>query len=148
MRYGWSLEPQSWKNLSNTVSTLSWRCVPFERIHSSAVSPESGVYLICGATPVIKTAPFNQFLNVLYAGLSTTSIRSRFIQHCSDPDQGIRNGKQCYGFVATQMRFYFAPAPSTSVADIERLLIHCFGPPCNRQSGIITAKLGEERPAG
>ena len=148
MQYGWNLDPQCWKSLSSLVSGLSWSHVPFEKIHASYVPTEPGVYLICARTPTIKTTPFNDFLNVLYAGLSTTSIRARFLKHCTKPDQGVKDGKRCYGFVGSKMSFYFATAHSSSVAELERLLIHCFGPPCNRQSGIIKATIGEERPAG
>jgi hypothetical protein len=142
------LDPKCWKNLSSVVSALSWTHVPFDKIHSSAIPQEAGVYLICANTPAVKSTPFSEFLNVLYAGLSTTNIRSRFVKHCTKPDQGVKDGKRCYGFVGSKMTFYFAPAQSKSVAEIERQLIDCFGPPCNRQAGIITARIVKERPAG
>jgi len=89
--------------------------------------------------------------NVLYAGLSKTSIRSRFLVHCNKPDENIREAKKCYAYRTGKMSFYYARAAATSVADIENRLIDCFGPPCNRQAGtspVITANLGDGRPAG
>lgn len=148
MRYGWNLQLESWKDLSACVSGLAWKRVPFDKIHSSAVVKEPGIYLICGGPPTIKSVPFNGFFNVLYAGLSKTSIRSRFLKHCTDPDDGVQLGKRCYGFIGSQMSFLFTSMDADSVVEAERLLIDCFGPPCNRQSGIIKATLGVERPAG
>ncbi|WP_253158250.1 hypothetical protein [Stieleria tagensis] len=99
----------------------------------------------------MKQPPFNQFFNVLYAGLSATSIQARFVKHCQMPDEGIQNAKSCYGFVTNQMTFYFALASAVEVADLENRLIDCFGPSCNKQAGIspvITAVVGEGKPAG
>lgn len=151
MRYGWNLDPESWKLLARLVSDLSWKSVSLERIHSSVVPKSPGVYLVCAKTPMARCTPFSDFFNVLYAGLSTTSINSRFVKHCSNPDESLQNAKRCYGFVTTQMTFYFALASPASVAEIENRLIDCYGPSCNRQSGIspvIKAVIGEGKPAG
>lgn len=151
MRHGWNLDPESWKLLARLVSDLSWKRVPFERVHSSVVPKKAGIYLICANTPVLKSPPFDAFFNVLYAGLSTTSIHSRFVAHCSNPDENILKAKQCYGFITSQMTYYYATTTPAAVAEIENRLIDCFGPSCNRQSGIspvITAKLDAGKPAG
>lgn len=151
MRYGWNLDPESWKLLAHLVEDLSWTSVPFDKLHASVVPKSAGVYLICASPPVVKSSPFSQLLNVLYAGLSTSSIQSRFLYHCKTPDEGIQRAKRCYGYISAHMNFYFSVTTAASVADIECRIIDCFGPPCNRQSGIspvITAKLGEGKPAG
>lgn len=151
MRYGWNLDPESWKLLSKLVADLTWKNVPFEKIHSSVVPKSPGVYLLCANTPIVMCPPFSDFFNVLYAGLSTTSIHSRFVNHCLNPDEGIQDAKRCYGFVTNRMTFYYAMASSATVADIENRLIDCYGPSCNRQSGItpvISAVVGEGTPAG
>jgi hypothetical protein len=147
MKYGWNLDPEAWKVLSNLVSSLNWQNVPFDAIHYGIVPKEPGVYLICSKPPELKTVPFNKFFNVLYAGLSTKSIQARFLTHCKNPDEGINKAKKCFNYKTTEMSFYFATAQKEIVTDIEYKLIECFGPSCNRQAGII-AKLGVDRPAG
>jgi hypothetical protein len=151
MRYGLNLDPESWKLLAHLVADLTWTSVPFDKLHASVVPKAAGVYLICASPPVVKSSPFNQLLNVLYTGLSTSSIQSRFLYHCKTPDEGVLRAKRCYGYISAHMSFYFSVTTAATVADIECRIIDCFGPPCNRQSGIspvITAILGEGKPAG
>jgi len=151
MNYGWNLDPESWKLLGKLVADMSWTSVPFDKLHATIIPKSPGVYLICASPPVVKCSPFNKFFNVLYVGLSTSSIQSRFLYHCRTPDEGIRKAKRCYGLISAHMHFYFALASAAAVADIECRIIDCFGPSCNRQSGItpvITAVLGEGKSAG
>jgi len=151
MRYGWTLDRVAWKRLSGLVSELQWRNVPFERLHATAIPETPGVYLVCARTPIVASSPFADFFNVFYAGVSTTSIRTRFIYHCDTPDDGIRNVKECFGFNSAHLTYYFAKADASLVHDIEERLIDCYGPPCNRQAGrspIIPLVLGSNKPAG
>jgi hypothetical protein len=151
MRYGWNLEPESWKLLAALLDGLHWNSVPFNELHKSSVPNESGVYLISSEPPFLKGVPFDKFYTVLYAGLSSTSIQSRFIKHCKNPDEGVLKAKKCYEYRTSLFRFHFAKSSPASVAHIESRLIDCFGPPCNKQAGkstVIKAVLMDGKPAG
>ncbi len=148
---GWTLDYDRWHDLSQIVDDVSWKCVPLDIAHKSVVPDTPGVYMICGKTPVLCSHPFNKFFNVLYVGLSESSVRSRFRSHCSKPERDVVNAKKLYKLVGSKMSFYFAAMSNQRVNSCELHLIECFGPSANRQSGNkkkIKGKLGLPTPAG
>lgn len=136
MKYGWQLNSESWFTLSTDVIPLPWACVPFRQSFANQVIDVPGVYLICGHTPIHNDArPFRHLFNVIYAGLSTTSVRTRFRAHLTNPKPRLRDAVNAYGAMRDQLKFYFAQAPAVIVPHLESLLIDCFGPTGNSQAG-------------
>ena len=139
--YGWRLDRDAWECLQAVLAELNWFDLPFERLNAPSVPEQSGVYIICGRPPIIMGRLCEVFFSVIYVGKSETSIRSRFIVHCDNPDEGIKRAKRCYAHSVTRLRYYYAVAPQEKVAEVESRLIECFGLSANRQSGIILAKV-------
>ena len=91
LRYGWSLEKDSWLSISPDLSEASWqkiRCLP----DSSVLVPESrGIYMFIFETKdIIKGAIFESLCSPLYVGHSL-KLRQRFKQHTIGNRDNIRN---------------------------------------------------------
>ncbi len=148
MKKGWNLDKQEWCDLERLIDSLEWKRVPFHESFDDQVPSTSGVYMICGNTPFLSAFPFSEFHNVLYVGLSRTSLKNRFRTHCMRPDVNIKSAKALYGYVSNKMRYYFAKVSADKVDVLEGRLIDCFGPPSNRQSGSVRGRVRSSKPAG
>lgn len=138
---GWSIDKADWEALEQALPrTVVWRDVLLTRNDESGVPARPGVYAICARPPnATGQGVHNIFQNLmtpLYIGRSESSIRRRFVNHCSRPAPKLATAKQCYANV--QLRFWFAEMPAAEVKTAEALLIKCFGPPVNEKAGTIT----------
>lgn len=146
MRKGWSIDPDDWNRLQQALAgTTTWHSVLLTPNDRHIVPDSPGIYAICAPPPIIlRTASrtmFHSLASPIYIGRSESSIRARFVYHCSATDQELRRAKRCYNSV--QLRFWFVELPPPSVRDTEAWLIDCFGPPVNRLRGTITGTLGQ-----
>lgn len=141
---GWSIDRDDWEALEQALpGAVVWREVLLTRNDETGVPARPGVYAIC-AQPPNTTEPqvhamFQRLMTPLYIGRSETSIKRRFIEHCSRPAARLERAKQCYADVA--LHFWFVEMPANAVKTAEALLIKCFGPPVNERAGTITGTL-------
>lgn len=145
--HGWSLDPQEWKNLRSALGENdAWAVVPFKDSYWASVAEKPGVYLVCGAPPVIDGKPHTTFCKPLYIGRAESSIRNRFIAHVGESCQSsIRELRTAYIGSQIQLTFYYRVLPRKDVPIVESLLIDCYGPPANKIRG---ARLLAGQPAG
>ena len=138
MERGWSHNRQLWEALSNAVSQYDWRSVPLVELESNSVSEVSGVYMMCGGTPVhIPRLLGGHVFGLLYVGRAN-DLRRRFREHCRRPDANIDAIRLCW---RNRLQFWFAAIPVDHARIVEDLLIDCFGPRANRRRE-IRATLG------
>ena len=150
MDRGWSIKPEDWKALDQILPAMQrWQQVLLTPNDQSVVPATPGVYAIC-AQPPNAVGPsvhsmFHHVTSPIYIGRSESSIKSRFLVHCSSPDLRLRTAKRCYHQVPLQ--FWFIEVSANAVKDVEGWLIRCFGPPANKISGSISATLKPPIPA-
>ena len=145
MRHGWTLEKQKWDHLLTVVSGTRWSKTQLNQLYRDSVPKGPGVYAIC-----VKLRPpdFNQSLfkalyEIIYVGQSS-SLQSRFLVHCCIPKRGIEQAKECFG---DNFEYWYTEVNPDQIDELEIRLIECFGPPANRISGRIPARIGNPRPA-
>lgn len=145
MRYGWTLEKQQWDRLLQVVTETDWLKVPrLNQLYRDFVPETPGVYVICVKLPNFNQCPFKSLYNVIYVGKSEEALLERFLFHCGQAERGVKAAKQCFG---DSLEYWFTEVSRDRVAELEKWLIDCFGPPANRKSGSIPGKIGNPRPA-
>jgi hypothetical protein len=143
MEHGWSHDFSLWERLGHAVSQYNWRSVPLLELECNSVPNSSGVYVMCGGTPVTITNLLGgRVFGPLYVGRAN-ELRRRFLQHCRRPDSNIDAIKHCW---QNRLQFWFAVIPANQMRAVEDLLIDCFGPRANRRRE-IRATLGPALPA-
>jgi hypothetical protein len=143
MERGWSDNRKLWETLSTEVSRYDWRSVPLVELEINSVPDVSGVYMMCGGTPVhISKLLGGRVFGPLYVGRAN-DLRRRFLQHCRRPDSNIDAIRHCW---QSRLQFWFAAIPLDHTRIVEGLLIDCFGPRANRRRE-IRATLGPPLPA-
>lgn len=145
MRYGWSLDPTPWRQYMTLASEcgLRWRRTWLDQFYRDAVPERPGVYAMC-ARPSTDSQPLlpTGVVNIVYIG-KADNLRTRFLQHTKTSQPEIVKAKHLF---ASPLEFAWSAVPLANLFKIESLLIACFGPSANRQSGRqITAKIGEPR---
>jgi excinuclease UvrABC nuclease subunit len=144
MEYGWKIQADSWERLRHVMVSARWRKVPMSITSQLSVPEGAGVYMLCSSVPnLVSTMLPKAIYNVLYVG-KTNGLRRRFGDHCRRPDENIAALKAVY---SQAVEFWFSPIELTRVADVEAVLIDCFGPSANRQSGEIKGTILEPVPA-
>jgi hypothetical protein len=136
---GWSLNIVRWRELQVVLPALEWTTLPFDILSANRVPEAPGVYMITGAPPLFRVAPHISFEQPLYVGKSETSIRARFRAHTSGRAQpGVRELRQLYDDARhPALAFRLLALDASLVAQTESLLIECYGPPGNRQRGLV-----------
>lgn len=80
-------------------------------------------------------------LNIpLYIGMSDNSIRDRFDEHCSSPNEKLSEAFRAYR--PATLRFWFSEQDPYSVKEIEDHLLMCFDPPANTKKPALSGTLG------
>ena len=132
MRYGWQLDPESWKRV-RFLSDQSWRHIPFDTLHARMVPERPGIYAVCSKVPAGRppSGIFRGLYNALYVGKSDL-LRQRFLQHCNNPKPEITHLRLCF----PSSQFWFLELPRNEIADAEDALIDCLGPSANLRRGI------------
>ena len=146
MRYGWTLQKQQWDLLLQIVDGTHWSKTKLGKLYQDQVPRNSGVYIICVKVPDDFSQPlFKVIYNVIYVGkASKGTLRDRFLYHCNNPKQEIAMAKQCFG---DNLEYWFAEVNPDRISELEARLIVCFGPPANRISGHIPARIRPSQPA-
>ena len=144
MQHGWTLEKQKWDNLLINIGKTHWSKVQFNQLYQDLVPETPGVYAICARLRGFNQSLFTALYEIIYVGRSKDSLRNRFLTHCCRPERGVEQAKQCFD---DRLEYWFTEADSDQVANLETCLIECFGPPANRISGTIRAKIGDPQPA-
>lgn len=146
MRYGWSIEREPWVKLSNLrIGSKRWRSVQFAEGDSNSVPAVAGVYALCTPPPGTnrrnrRPSPndlFGLLFSAIYIG-QTTDLRRRFVQHCRQPKQEIRQIRQVF---SESLEFWFCRMKSNEIEAAEMQMIDCFGPTGNLQRGHIPANI-------
>jgi hypothetical protein len=126
----WSLDAAEWDVLRAllTREPLCWSHVDFRRAASNAVPERSGLYAIC-STPVVplgeEGAP--PLLNILYVGISDSSIRSRFRYHLDHSAKcPMIRARRVF---SNRLLFYWCLTATPEV--YENAIYRCFGPAVN-----------------
>ena len=145
MRKGWSINAGDWNRLESELeASRKWHSVLLTPNDRQMVPDRPGVYVICVRPPVClqpnQNTVFDKLSSPIYIGRSATSIRTRFLAHCTKPEPVLRTAKLCYKSV--QIRFWYMELPPAHVKSIEAQLIECFGPPANLVSGTIAGRIG------
>ena len=143
MRHGWTLEKQEWDHLRRVVSKTCWSKTQLDQSCRDSVPKKSGVYAICAKLTDFKQSLFKALYEIIYVGKSR-SLNRRFLEHCRRPERGVKQAKQCFG---DNLEYWYTEVNPDRIDELEARLIECFGPPANRISGTIPAKLGTPRPA-
>ena len=140
---GWTTDQAMWENLHSMIRELIWRAVPLSMDWVGPAGDVKGVYFITGVPPMEPHESFpvqisnRESMNVLYVGISLTSLAARFASHAGpEPQAGVKAVKDCYG--AEHMTFYWTVLSDMTNAQIEAIetaMIECFGPPGNKIRG-------------
>ncbi len=148
MQQGWNLDRSMWQRLSSALDpSAHWKCVPFHESSLASVPQKPGVYLIVGRPPTLGVKPHSNFSKPLYIGRSESNLRARFRSHCAGTyQQSLRTIHKCYSG-NEELVFWYAALPAFKVAELESLLIDCYGPPANQISG-IRVRFRDPVPAG
>lgn len=144
MRYGWALEKDKWNNLQTIIAGTTWSKVLFDKLYSTLVPDEPGIYAICAKIKYFDQSPFRDLYNIIYVGMDRVSLRRRFIEHLRIPKKEICQAFTCFGW---DLDYHYATADQTLVVQMEGHLISCLGPPANLVSGHIPATIGPGRRA-
>ena len=146
MQHGWTLDKQKWEHLLTVISGTRWSKAQLNRLHRDSIPASSGVYAICVK---LESSDFNQCLlfkalyEIIYVGRST-SLHRRFLDHCSNPERGMKLAKECFG---DDFEYWYTEVNPDRINELEARLIECFGPPANRIRGHIPVQIGQLRPA-
>ena len=145
MQHGWTLEKQKWDQLLTVVSGTRWAKTQLNQLYRDSVPKGPGVYAICVklSPPNFNESLFKALYEIIYVGQSN-SLQNRFLVHCRRPDRGIEQAKKCFG---DNFEYWYTEVNPNRIDELETRLIECFGPPANRISGRIRAKIGNPRPA-
>jgi hypothetical protein len=149
MKYGWTLNKDSWKRLIAAIGKRSWQKVPFTKLERAEVPESYGVYVFCTKPcPSTQVAPqhlLRDLFNAIYVG-QATNLRQRFDYHRTTPMAPMEAVRECF---STTLEFWFTTLESSAeLCRVESLLIECLGPTANRQKGPgLEGKLGAGRPA-
>ena len=143
MRHGWTLEKQEWDHLRKIVSATRWSKTHLDQLSRDSVPEKSGVYAICAKLTDFDQSLFKALYEIVYVGKSR-SLRRRFLEHCRSPRRGIKEVTQCFG---DNLEYWYTEVNPDRIDELEARLIECFGPPANRISGTIPAKIGTPQPA-
>lgn len=146
MQHGWTLNKQKWEHLLTIISGTRWSKARLNQLYRDSIPESPGVYAICVR---LRVPNFNQFLfkalyEIIYVGKSNVSLHSRFLDHCLRPERGIEQAKECFG---DNFEYWYTEVSPDRVDELETRLIECFGPPANRISGRIRARIKNPRPA-
>ena len=146
MRNGWTLEKQNWEDLLKVTSSTHWAHTKLDTLYQNSVPEAPGVYAICLKlkTMNFNQPPFKDLYEIIYVGRSMASVRSRFLKHCSSPQRGVRDAKECFG---DNLEYWYTEVNPAQVRELEARLIQCFGPPANLREESIHARTTEPRPA-
>ena len=146
MRYGWTLKKHNWNNLLESISGTYWSRTKLDSLYQDNVPEVPGVYLICLKLKEMSfnEDPFKNLYEIIYVGMSESSVRNRFLRHCNRPKRGIREAKECFG---DNLEYWYTEINSDQVRELEALLIGCFGPPANLKQERIPARTREGHPA-
>ena len=146
MRYGWTFKKQDWNNLLEAISGTYWSSTKLDTLYQDDVPEGPGVYLICLKLRTInfKIYPFKDLYQIIYVGRSKSSVRNRFLRHCSRPERGVREAKECFG---DNLEYWYTEINSDQVRELEAHLIRCFGPPANLRQESIPGRTTEGHPA-
>ncbi len=129
----WALRSEEWQHLSELLRrrNLSWSKVVFQRAASLAVPAEPGIYMVC-TIPVatLGGAGAPSLRNVLYVGMSDSSIRERFKSHLSIAATApMKAARRVFG---GQLEFYFTLLDEPG--EYEKCIYDAFGPVVNTKS--------------
>lgn len=145
MRYGWTLEKQEWDCLLQVVNGTSWSKTRLGQLYRNRVPDSPGVYVICVKLPNFNQRLFSTLYNVIYVGKAEEmTLHERFLIHCRQAERGVKAAKRCFG---DSLEYWFTEVSRDRVAELEKWLIDCFGPPANGKRGSIPGKIGDPRPA-
>ena len=134
IRYGWPLHSFEWELLPpETREGAHWQSRPLGHASKRSIPPTTGVYMMCVRPPNVSamTDPFVGLVEVIYVGRST-NLRNRYAEHLNTPSPKVRAARATY---SDSLRFWFLHIPVERIATVESVLISCFGPPANDQSG-------------
>lgn len=145
MQHGWTLEKQKWDQLLTVVSGTRWSKTQLNQLYRDNVPEGPGVYAICVKLRTSNFSPnlFKTLYEIIYVGKSS-SLQNRFLGHCRRPERGIEQAKECFG---DNFEYWYTEIDPNRIDELETHLIECFGPPANRISGRIRARIGNPRPA-
>ncbi len=138
MRYGWTLEIQEWDKLLKLAAETQWSRVNLRALDRDSVPETPGVYLICVKIPKLTQRPFGKLYNVIYVGMTESSLKRRFLEHCSSFKTEALQAKQCFGEI---IDYWYCTIDSVLVAELEACLIDCLGPTVNKIAG-LRARIG------
>ena len=146
MQHGWTLEKQKWDHLLTVISGTCWSKTRLNQDYRDSIPESSGVYAICVKfeTPDFNQRLFKALYEIIYVGKSAVSLHRRFLDHCLRSERGIEQAKECFG---DNFEYWYTEVNPDQVAELEARLIECFGPPANRISGHIPARVRNPRPA-
>lgn len=144
MQHGWTLDKQKWQHLLTAVSRTRWSKTRLDQLYRDSIPESPGVYAICARVPDFNQFLFKALYEIIYVGKSNVSLHSRFLNHCHNPERGIEQAKECFG---DSFEYWYTEVSPDQVDELETRLIECFGPPANRISGRIRARLRNPRPA-
>jgi hypothetical protein len=146
IRYGWTLEYNEWERLRSALASRVWNRARLESVYRESVPQRSGVYLICGSPCATHREPFKYLYGVVYAG-QASSLRRRFVEHCSRPKSEIAAAKECMHL--RRLDYWFCEAASEDLSYFETVMIQTLGPPANLiEAPRIKGKVGQPLPAG
>ena len=138
MEHGWSLDVAPWQNLRKFTSDkdLKWKSTPFDKFYKDRMPTSSGVYIICVRPPSDIPVP-QKFFSPIYVGKASESIRDRFMYHLSPQAMPkVKKARQVYKLWDNEPMFQFVEVNKKYVAELESILIDCFGPTSNDVPGI------------
>ena len=139
MRYGWTLEKQNWENLLTVLSGTSWAHTNLDELYQDSVPEGPGVYAICLklGTMNFNQIPFKNLYEIIYVGMSESSVREQFLRHCNRHQRGVRKAKECFG---NNLEYWYTEVNRDQVRELEAYLQVCFGPPANLRQESIPAR--------
>ena len=146
MRYGWVDVREEWDRLEAICPDLKWRKVLLSSNHKSSVTDKAGIYIIAAPPPgEAKRLAGGKLYNAVYIG-QATNIATRFSDHCVRPSPAVARIKRCW---KGRLDFWFSIVDEERLDEVEALMIDCFGPTANLQSGAkaIKGKVGAPVPA-
>lgn len=134
IRYGWPLYPDEWEAVPDSLwLTEQWQSRPLGHASRDSLPTQSGVYLMSVKPPRAASfpPPVGDLNEVIYVG-KTVNLRRRYAEHLNTPSPKVRMARATY---SASLRFWFLALPKSQIAQLEALLIDCFGPPANDRPG-------------
>lgn len=105
--------------------TLAWHSAPFKRARARQIPTIPGVYVIKEVGRVLGLPVAHR---IVYVGKSL-NLRRRFNEHCDPYSE--HNQKLLVETWASELEFWFAPAPGEEIDGLEQTLIRELSPSAN-----------------